>query len=76
MLSLVLRTGVLVTELSQVGPALLECEWVWVLGPLVGRGRGWVSLVWLVTYLVDNGMQLGGRVLCLEEFRMCLGWRG
>ena len=45
-------------------------------GPLVGRGRKWVNLVWLVTYLVDNGMRLGGRVTRIEEFGMCLGGQG
>ena len=45
-------------------------------GSLVGRGRGWISLVWIVAYLVDSGMRLGGCVTCLEEFRRCLGGRG
>ena len=42
-----------------------------------GRGRGWgrVSLAWLVTYLVDIGMRLGGQVPCLRKIGMCLGER-
>ena len=43
-------------------------------GPLVRRG--WVGLVCLVTYLVDNEIRLGGKVPCLEEFRMCVGGLG
>ena len=43
----------------------------------MGRGWGWgrVSLAWLVTYLADIGMRLGGRVPCLKEIGMGLdGW--
>ena len=41
-------------------------------------GRGWerVSLVWLVTYLVDIGMRLGGWVPCLKEIGLRLGGWG
>ena len=41
-----------------------------------GEGEGEGQFGWLVTYLVDIGMQLAGRVPCLEEIGMCLGgWR-
>ena len=38
-----------------------------------GEGLEEGQLGWLVTYLVDIGMRLGGRVPCLEEIGMSLG---
>ena len=41
-----------------------------------GEGLGEGQFGWLVTYLVDIGMRLGGRVPCLEVIEMCLGGWG